>query len=208
MEKENQTKRLFEDHVNLTLEQVSEVINQYIKEHMEELANVQTLAKWGEIISVFTTTTELQQKFLKEAILTDELLIPASEKIALLNTLSYSIVHAKDLIRDLDENSAFILIDYLKDQNLDDYDKIYQIFDNELLMAIRKNTLDREKRVMLEKYIFDMSQKEKLDATSLKNFHERLIGLLKEKTADEILGIENYMNGKDYQEIDFRDTLS
>ena len=208
MEKENQTKRLFEDHVNLTLEQVSEVINQYIKEHMEELANVQTLAKWGEIISVFTTTTELQQKFLKEAILIDELLIPASEKIALLNTLSYSIVHAKDLIRDLDENSAFILIDYLKDQNLDDYDKIYQIFDNELLMAIRKNTLDREKRVMLEKYIFDMSQKEKLDATSLKIFHERLIGLLKEKTADEILGIENYMNGKDYQEIDFRDTLS
>lgn len=208
MEKENQTKRLFEDHVNLTLEQVSEVINQYIKEHMEELANVQTLAKWGEIISVFTTTTELQQKFLKEAILIDELLIPASEKIALLNTLSYSIVHAKDLIRDLDENSAFILIDYLKDQNLDDYDKIYQIFDNELLMAIRKNTLDREKRVMLEKYIFDMSQKEKLDATSLKNFHERLIGLLKEKTADQILGIENYMNGKDYQEIDFRDTLS
>lgn len=208
MEKENQTKRLFEDHVNLTLEQVSEVINQYIKEHMEELANVQTLAKWGEIISVFTTTTELQQKFLKEAILIDELLIPASEKIALLNTLSYSIVHAKDLIRDLDENSAFILIDYLKDQNLDDYDKIYQIFDNELLMAIRKNTLDREKRVMLEKYIFDMSQKEKLDAISLKNFHERLIGLLKEKTADEILGIENYMNGKDYQEIDFRDTLS
>ena len=77
--------------------------------------------------------------------------------------------------------------------------------------AIRRSTLDIDKRRALLHYFMEQTMASKIDIKdkkSISDFQTQVILVLQDKSADEILGLENYMSGKVGERIEFRDSLS
>ncbi len=204
--------RLFDDHFHLTVEDIAKKVDQYIEENREFLKDENEMIRWASLPSVLLDNEGNDQAFIQLVCYIDEMFLEIPDKISLISTAASLLTEAKISLKNYDINSLYLLVDYFRDIDVGLYQTQKKVLtDPQLLEAIRYNVLDVDKRVALLKYIWTEVEKNHLeldDTKKIEEFTKRVIAVLHDKSADEILGIENYMNGKKNKQIVFVDSLN
>lgn len=189
--------RIFQDHVHLTVEEIVNYINETVKSHNDLIATDDNLTRWMTVSQMSLSKEEEQKQFVEITKYIDELLLPIEDKINLITTSASILITGLLSIASIEVDSLFVLTNYLKTEDDDDYQNQLKLLgNNDLLYQVRYATLDNEKRVMLLKHMMSLAKKEKInldDTKMVKAFQEKMKKLLTEKTANEILGLESYI---------------
>lgn len=204
--------RIFEDHSHLTLEIITKRINELVRDNTDIIQENEEMLKWTSLPQVILNDEENQKQFIEAVKYIDELMTSIKEKIQLMDTVAAMLGFGNISISKLEINSLFLLTEYFRNITTKKYQEEFQLLGNdELLEAIRKNVLDLEKRNSLVTYIVEQARKANVnffDANAVNVFLKKVISVLKDKNADEILGIENYMNGEVTTAIDFQNIVT
>lgn len=204
--------RIFEDHSYLTLEIITKKINEIVRENTSVIQENEDILKWTSLPQVILNNEDNQNQFIEVVKYIDELMMSIEKKIQLINTVAAMLDFGNISISKLEINSLFLLADYFKNITTKNYQEEFQLLGNdELLESIRRNVLDLEKRNSLIAYIVEQARKANInfsDSNAVNLFLKKVISVLKDKNADEILGIENYMNGEISTAIDFQNIVT
>lgn len=204
--------RIFEDHSYLTLEIITKKINEIVRENTSVIQENEDILKWTSLPQVILNDEDNQNQFIEVVKYIDELMMSIEKKIQLINTVAAMLDFGNISISKLEINSLFLLADYFKNITTKNYQEEFQLLGNdELLESIRRNVLDLEKRNSLIAYIVEQARKANInfsDSNAVNLFLKKVISVLKDKNADEILGIENYMNGEISTAIDFQNIVT
>ena len=190
-------KRLFNNHADLTVNDIGTKVNQYIDQNISYLENNDDLIKWNDLPSVFLESEENKKKFVETVIYIDELFLDELRKIKMINTLASMLVSGNIAISRIDINSLYMLVDLFVEVPTQDYEKDITILGSPLLLEnVRRSTLDVDSRKELLRYLLKEASKMKLDyhdMKAVKSFHKKMNSLLRSKSVYDILGVEPYM---------------
>ena len=190
-------KRLFNNHADLTVNDIGTKVNQYIDQNISYLENNDDLIKWNDLPSVFLESEVDKKKFVETVIYIDELFLDELRKIKMINTLASMLVSGNIAISRIDINSLYMLVDLFVEVPTQDYEKDITILGSPLLLEnVRRSTLDVDSRKELLRYLLKEASKMKLDyhdMKAVKSFHKKMNSLLRSKSVYEILGVEPYM---------------
>lgn len=190
-------KRLFNNHVDLTVNDIGTKVNQYIDQNISYLENNDDLIKWNDLPSVFLESEVDKKKFVETVIYIDELFLDELRKIKMINTLASMLVSGNIAISRIDINSLYMLVDLFVEVPTQDYEKDITILGSPLLLEnVRRSTLDVDSRKELLRYLLKEASKMKLDyhdMKAVKSFHKKMNSLLRSKSVYDILGVEPYM---------------
>ena len=190
-------KRLFNNHADLTVNDIGTKVNQYIDQNISYLENNDDLIKWNDLPSVFLESEVDKKKFVETVIYIDELFLDELRKIKMINTLASMLVSGNIAISRIDINSLYMLVDLFVEVPTQDYEKDITILGAPLLLEnVRRSTLDVDSRKELLRYLLKEASKMKLDyhdMKAVKSFHKKMNSLLRSKSVYDILGVEPYM---------------
>lgn len=190
-------KRLFNNHADLTVNDIGTKVNQYIDQNISYLENNDDLIKWNDLPSVFLESEVDKKKFVETVIYIDELFLDELRKIKMINTLASMLVSGNIAISRIDINSLYMLVDLFVEVPTRDYEKDITILGSPLLLEnVRRSTLDVDSRKELLRYLLKEASKMKLDyhdMKAVKSFHKKMNSLLRSKSVYDILGVEPYM---------------
>lgn len=190
-------KRLFNNHADLTVNDIGTKVNQYIDQNISYLENNDDLIKWNDLPSVFLESEVDKKKFVETVIYIDELFLDELRKIKMINTLASMLVSGNIAISRIDINSLYMLVDLFVEVPTQDYEKDITILGSPLLLEnVRRSTLDVDSRKELLRYLLKEASKMKLDyhdMKAIKSFHKKMNSLLRSKSVYDILGVEPYM---------------
>ena len=190
-------KRLFNNHADLTVDDIGTKVNQYIDQNISYLENNDDLIKWNDLPSVFLESEVDKKKFVETVIYIDELFLDELRKIKMINTLASMLVSGNIAISRIDINSLYMLVDLFVEVPTQDYEKDITILGSPLLLEnVRRSTLDVDSRKELLRYLLKEASKMKLDyhnMKAVKSFHKKMNSLLRSKSVYDILGVEPYM---------------
>lgn len=190
-------KRLFNNHADLTVNDIGTKVNQYIDQNISYLENNDDLIKWNDLPSVFLESEVDKKKFVETVIYIDELFLEELRKIKMINTLASMLVSGNIAISRIDINSLYMLVDLFVEVPTQDYEKDITILGSPLLLEnVRRSTLDVDSRKELLRYLLKEASKMKLDyhdMKAVKSFHKKMNSLLRSKSVYDILGVEPYM---------------
>ena len=190
-------KRLFNNHADLTVNDIGTKVNQYIDQNISYLENNDDLIKWNELPSVFLESEVDKKKFVETVIYIDELFLDELRKIKMINTLASMLVSGNIAISRIDINSLYMLVDLFVEVPTQDYEKDITILGSPLLLEnVRRSTLDVDSRKELLRYLLKEASKMKLDyhnMKAVKSFHKKMNSLLRSKSVYDILGVDPYM---------------
>ena len=190
-------KRLFNNHADLTVNDIGTKVNQYIDQNISYLENNDDLIKWNDLPSVFLYSEVDKKKFVETVIYIDELFLDELRKIKMINTLASMLVSGNIAISRIDINSLYMLVDLFVEVPTQDYEKDITILGSPLLLEnVRRSTLDVDSRKELLRYLLKEASKMKLDyhnMKAVKSFHKKMNSLLRSKSVYDILGVEPYM---------------
>lgn len=190
-------KRLFNNHADLTVNDIGTKVNQYIDQNISYLENNDDLIKWNDLPSVFLESEVDKKKFVETVIYIDELFLDELRKIKMINTLASMLVSGNIAISRIDINSLYMLVDLFAEVPTQDYEKDITILGSPLLLEnVRRSTLDVDSRKELLRYLLKEASKMKLDyhdMKAVKSFHKKMNSLLRSKSVYDILGVEPYM---------------
>lgn len=190
-------KRLFNNHADLTVNDIGTKVNQYIDQNISYLENNDDLIKWNDLPSVFLESEVDKKKFVETVIYIDELFLDELRKIKMINTLASMLVSGNIAISRIDINSLYMLVDLFVEVPTQDYEKDITILGSPLLLEnVRRSTLDVNSRKELLRYLLKEASKMKLDyhdMKAVKSFHKKMNSLLRSKSVYDILGVEPYM---------------
>ena len=190
-------KRLFNNHADLTVNDIGTKVNQYIDQNISYLENNDDLIKWNDLHSVFLESEVDKKKFVETVIYIDELFLDELRKIKMINTLASMLVSGNIAISRIDINSLYMLVDLFVEVPTQDYENDITILGSPLLLEnVRRSTLDVDSRKELLRYLLKEASKMKLDyhdMKAVKSFHKKMNSLLRSKSVYDILGVEPYM---------------
>ena len=190
-------KRLFNNHADLTVNDIGTKVNQYIDQNISYLENNDDLIKLNDLPSVFLESEVDKKKFVETVIYIDELFLEELRKIKMINTLASMLVSGNIAISRIDINSLYMLVDLFVEVPTQDYEKDITILGSPLLLEnVRRSTLDVDSRKELLRYLLKEASKMKLDyhdMKAVKSFHKKMNSLLRSKSVYDILGVEPYM---------------
>lgn len=190
-------KRLFNNHADLTVNDIGTKVNQYIDQNISYLENNDDLIKWNDLPSVFLESEVDKKKFVETVIYIDELFLDELRKIKMINTLASMLVSGNIAISRIDINSLYMLVDLFVEVPTQDYEKDITVLGSPLLLEnVRRSTLDVDSRKELLRYLLKEASKMKLDyhdMKAVKSFHKKMNSLLRSKSVYDILGVEPYM---------------
>lgn len=190
-------KRLFNNHADLTVNDIGTKVNQYIDQNISYLENNDDLIKWNDLPSVFLESEVDKKKFVETVIYIDELFLDELRKIKMINTLASMLVSGNIAISRIDINSLYMLVDLFVEVPTQDYEKDITILGSPLLLEnVRRSTLDVDSRKELLRYLLKEASKMKLDyhdMKAVKSFHKKMNSLLRSKSVYDVLGVEPYM---------------
>ena len=190
-------KRLFNNHADLTVNDIGTKVNQYIDQNISYLENNDDLIKWNDLPSVFLESEVDKKKFVETVIYIDELFLDELRKIKMINTLASMLVSGNIAISRIDINSLYMLVDLFVEVPTQDYEKDITILGSPLLLEnVRRSTSDVDSRKELLRYLLKEASKMKLDyhdMKAVKSFHKKMNSLLRSKSVYDILGVEPYM---------------
>ena len=140
-------KRLFNNHADLTVNDIGTKVNQYIDQNISYLENNDDLIKWNDLPSVFLESEVDKKKFVETVIYIDELFLDELRKIKMINTLASMLVSGNIAISRIDINSLYMLVDLFVEVPTQDYEKDITILGSPLLLEnVRRSTLDGDLR--------------------------------------------------------------
>lgn len=190
-------KRLFNNHADLTVNDIGTKVNQYIDQNISYLENNDDLIKWNDLPSVFLESEVDKKRFVETVIYIDELFLDELRKIKMINTLASMLVSGNIAISRIDINSLYMLVDLFVEVPTQDYEKDITILGSPLLLEnVRRSTLDVDSRKELLRYLLKEASKMKLDyhdMKAVKSFHKKMNSLLRSKSVYDILGVDPYM---------------
>lgn len=190
-------KRLFNNHADLTVNDIGTKVNQYIDQNISYLENNDDLIKWNDLPSVFLESEVDKKKFVETVIYIDELFLDELRKIKMINTLASMLVSGNIAISRIDINSLYMLVDLFVEVPTQDYEKDITILGSPLLLEnVRRSTLDVDSRKELLRYLLKEASKMKLDyhdMKAVKSFHKKMNSILRSKSVYDILGVDPYM---------------
>lgn len=184
--------RLFENHKELTLEKISDKINEVFDSNFEEYEEKDSIKKWNSFPVIFLEEDNVKKKFLDMVIYIDELYIPSSKKVSLITSLAGMVELSKIPITEFTEGSLFTLLSFLEGIKLDGIkDKLNIFYNDDLLKEIRVKSLDMTERIFIMKYIDELacsSIGNINDSSEVSNFLKEMIPFLSKCSHDELMG--------------------
>lgn len=144
--------RIWDD--NLKIKTVEKTINAYIEEEILNIKNKEVLEKWNYFSMVDLKDKKTREKLLSVIKYIDELTLTKDKKIEYILTFAYLVLKLKLKISDMDENSIYLLVNYLNDMKISDIkDSLKYLNNDKLLYQIRLKSLDLDYRYKLIKYV-------------------------------------------------------
>lgn len=177
--------------VNKTnLEKLIKKINDIVGNKFEILDEKDDIEKWNGVPKLLLLDDVAQKRLLSFVEYMDNLTVSIEEKAMIVVSLSGLLEFANIKLYDYDDGSLFTMADYYQNSSIEHINKTISLIGNkDLLLAVRKKTLelDTRKNILLnieKKYISD-----KIDSTK------------KEDVSNFIDKIVNELETKDYYEL-------
>ena len=159
MENNENNMRLFDDYAQLTVEKIADKINDLAEKNLHLVEESETMQKWLALPMVEMTSDNTRLHFTEAVRYIDELLIPIEKKIEDIFTLASLLIDYKVSITSMDVNDLFLIVSYLSEVPLSEYKDALALLNREdLLLAIRTNALDVERRLLLLTHFFDQAK--------------------------------------------------
>lgn len=160
-----------------TIEELDKKINQYMESKISNIKDKNVLEKWNYFSVINLEDNENKQKLLEVSNYIDQVIEDIDKKISEILTLVYITVKEKVNIKKIDNNSLFLVINYLEKMDLKLMKEYIPFLLNEnLLYKIRLKTLDIEVRVKLLDYLVKnfRTPKEMLDFIENTEYYDML----------------------------------
>jgi len=173
-----------------SVDEVTKRINEIVEKNHEILDGKDDIEKWNSIPKLLLLDDVAQKRLLSFIEFMDSLSVSIEDKAMLLISLSSLLESGNIKLYDYDDGSLFTMAYFYKESRIETIEKTIPIFGNqELLTAVRKKTLDLEKR---QEILLDIDKKrysDKIDTTNSKTVTK----FIKEVIAD--------IEEKDYYEL-------
>lgn len=174
-----------------SVEELVNRINEIVGNKFEILDEKDDIEKWNSVPKLLLLDEVAQKRLISFVEFMDCLTIPIETKSIIIISLAGLMEFANIKLYDYDDGNLYTIADYYQNSSIDDIKKTISIIGNqELLLAVRKKTLDLDVRKELlfniEKKFFD----DKIDANNLKQvsaFIQSMIKELEEKDCYELI---------------------
>ena len=170
---------------NSSVEDLVKKINEVVGKEFEILDEKDDIEKWNSVPKLLLFDEVAQKRFISFVDFMDGLTLPIETKAMIIVSLVGLMEFANIKLYDYDDGSLYKMADYYQNSSIDDIKKTIAIIGNkELLLAVRKKTLDLDVR---KNVLLDIEKKfidDKIDATKKKNvssFVNKIIKELEEK---------------------------
>ena len=160
-------KRLLED--GMTVETVINKINEVVKEKFSILdEDDDDLKKWTAIPRLLLLDEVAQKRLISFIEYIDSSELPIEEKTMIIVSIAGLMEYGNIKLYDYDDGNLYLLADFYQDRSFDLMTKSINVMkEKDLLLEVRKRTLDLEERKKIlssiEKSLFD----DKIDTTDL-----------------------------------------
>lgn len=157
---------------NTNLEKLIKKINDVVGKKFEILDEKDDIEKWNGIPKLLLLDDVAQKRLLSFVEYMDSLSVSIEDKAMIVISLSGLIEFANVKLYDYDDGSLFTMADYYQNSSIEHITKtISLIGNNDLLLAVRKKTLelDTRKNILLnieKKYISDKIDSAKKESVS------------------------------------------
>lgn len=182
--------RLLDEFKKVSVEELVNRINEIVRDKFSILDEENDIEKWNRVPKLLLLSSDKKKQVLSFVEFMDSLLIPVTEKAMYVISLCGLLEYGNLNMEEYDDGSLFTLASFYENSTIDEIKNTIAIVGNkDLLLAVRKKTLDIDTRnkILLE-VIADMNTK-KITVNNKKDFSKFM-----EDTINKI-------NEKDYYDL-------
>ncbi len=168
-----------------SVEKLVKRINEIVGEKFSVLDEENDIEKWNTVPKLLLISDESKNRVLSFVEFIDSMFVSLEEKAMYVISLCGLLEFANISLEDYDDGSLFTMADYYQNSSIEEIKNTLPIVGNkELLLAVRKKTLDLDVRKKLLQAIFNRFITDHKNITNQKdisNFIENVIKELEEK---------------------------
>lgn len=182
--------RLLDEFKKVSVEELVNRINEIVRDKFSILDEENDIEKWNRVPKLLLLSSDKKKQVLSFVEFMDSLLIPVTEKAMYVISLCGLLEYGNLNMEEYDDGSLFTLASFYENSTIDEIKNTIAIVGNkDLLLAVRKKTLDIDTRnKILAEVITDMNTK-KITVNNKKDFSKFM-----EDTINKI-------NEKDYYDL-------
>lgn len=182
--------RLLDEFKKVSVEELVNRINEIVRDKFSILDEENDIEKWNRVPKLLLLSSDKKKQVLSFVEFMDSLLIPVTEKAMYVISLCGLLEYGNLNMEEYDDGSLFTLASFYENSTIDEIKNTIAIVGNkDLLLAVRKKTLDIDTRnKILAEVITDMNMK-KITVNNKKDFSKFM-----EDTINKI-------NEKDYYDL-------
>mgnify|MGYP004575545665 CR=1 FL=1 len=182
--------RLLDEFKKVSVEELVNRINEIVRDKFSILDEENDIEKWNRVPKLLLLSSDKKKQVLSFVEFMDSLLIPVTEKAMYVISLCGLLEYGNLNMEEYDDGSLFTLASFYENSTIDEIKNTIAIVGNkDLLLAVRKKTLDIDTRnKILSEVITDMNTK-KITVNNKKDFSKFM-----EDTINKI-------NEKDYYDL-------
>lgn len=175
---------------NADIKKLVKRINEIIDKKFDILSKDDDIEKWNSVPKLLLLNDVGQKRLLSFLEYMDSLFTPTTEKTKIIISLSGLMEFANIKLYDYDDGSLYTMADYYKDTKIKNIQETILIAGNkDLLLAVRKKTLDLDIRRRILSEVVDKAVKEKIVSKKIDKLDEFINNAI------------NELNEKDYYEL-------
>ena len=182
--------KLLDEFKKVSVEELVNRINEIVRDKFSILDEENDIEKWNRVPKLLLLSSDKKKQVLSFVEFMDSLLIPVTEKAMYVISLCGLLEYGNLNMEEYDDGSLFTLASFYENSTIDEIKNTIAIVGNkDLLLAVRKKTLDIDTRnKILAEVITDMNTK-KITVNNKKDFSKFM--------EDTI----NNINEKDYYDL-------
>ena len=182
--------RLLDEFKKVSVEELVNRINEIVRDKFSILDEENDIEKWNRVPKLLLLSSDKKKQVLSFVEFMDSLLIPVTEKAMYVISLCGLLEYGNLNMEESDDGSLFTLASFYENSTIDEIKNTIAIVGNrDLLLAVRKKTLDIDNRnKILAEVITDMNMK-KITVNNKKDFSKFMEDTIKK------------INEKDYYDL-------
>jgi hypothetical protein len=163
--------RLLDEFKKVSVEELVNRINEIVRDKFSILDEENDIEKWNRVPKLLLLSSDKKKQVLSFVEFMDSLLIPVTEKAMYVISLCGLLEYGNLNMEEYDDGSLFTLASFYENSTIDEIKNTIAIVGNkDLLLAVRKKTLDIDTRnKILSEVITDMNTK-KITVNNNKDF--------------------------------------
>ena len=163
--------RLLDEFKKVSVEELVNRINEIVRDKFSILDEENDIEKWNRVPKLLLLSSDKKKQVLSFVEFMDSLLIPVTEKAMYVISLCGLLEYGNLNMEEYDDGSLFTLASFYENSTIDEIKNTIAIVGNkDLLLAVRKKTLDIDTRnKILAEVITDMNTK-KITVNNKKDF--------------------------------------